>query len=324
MALFFFVVGLEIKRELVDGELRDRRVAALPALAALGGMVVPALLYLAWTAGSSAQRGWGIPMATDIAFAVGVLALLGARASTPLKLFVLTLAVVDDIGAIVVIAIFYARDFNVAWLAGALGVVAIIVLLRRFATRPIIYVLPAIVLWVCVHESGVHPTIAGVALGLLTPTHTSRATRPALQLEHRLDPVASFMVVPLFALANAGIRVTAESLHHAATSAVAWGVLVGLVVGKFLGVFGATTLGERLHLGRLPDRMTRRDLAGGAAVAGIGFTVALFVASLAFDANRQYLTDAKLAILLASVVAALFATVVLTTTASRHDASGKK
>jgi NhaA family Na+:H+ antiporter len=309
MVVFFFVVGLEIKRELVAGELRDPRTAMLPVLAALGGMLVPAAIYAAWTAGGAGSDGWGIPMATDIAFAVGVLTLLGSRVSPALKLFVLTLAIVDDIGAIVVIAIFYSDGVDLQWLAGAVMTLVVVVAARRFLSSPLAYLPLALVLWVCTYQSGIHATIAGVVLGLCTPIRSRAGTTPLTDLEHRLHPVASFGAVPLFALANAGIVITATAIADALASRVTWGVVTGLVVGKVVGVTLATTLGLRLGIGRLPEGMSRREVVGGAALAGIGFTVSLFIAELSLE--NALLDQAKLGVLGASIVATMLATVVL-------------
>lgn len=312
MAIFFFVVGLEIKRELVVGELRDRRAAALPFVAALGGMVVPALLFLACAAGDAAlRRGWAIPMATDIAFVMGVVALLGRRVPPALRLFLLTLAIVDDIGAIVVIAAFYTNDLAVGWLAGALVLVGVVVAMRRLGvTRIWPYVIVGLPLWFCVLESGVHATIAGVVLGLLTPARPVDG-RPVLeQLEHAIHPLSAFVIVPIFAVANTGIVLSRQSVSAALDSTLAWGVVVGLVVGKPLGITAATWLGRRLRVGRLPQGLAMRHVLGGGMVAGIGFTVSLFIAELSFGTGAR--SDvAKLAILSASVVAAMLGAVVL-------------
>ena len=310
MTLFFFLVGLEIKRELVVGELRDRRTAALPAVAALGGMVVPALLYVAVNAGGGGLDGWAIPMATDIAFAVGVLALLGARVPSRLKLFLLTFAIVDDIGAIVVIALFYSRGLDVWWLAGAAGAILLVLVMARLGVHhPLWYVLPGVALWVCLLESGVEATLAGVALGLLCPARP-RGGRPVLErLEHHLLPWSSFLVVPVFALANAGVVLTADSIDAALRSRITIGIVVGLVVGKFVGIMGATTLGLRSGVGRLPEGVTQRQIAGVAVLGGIGFTVALFVSDLTFHGTA--LDHAKIGVLGASVIAAVLGMVVL-------------
>jgi NhaA family Na+:H+ antiporter len=303
MAVFFFVVGLEIKRELVVGELRDRRTAALPAVAALGGMVVPALVYVALNVGGGALDGWAIPMATDIAFAIGVLAILGSRVPGPLKLFMLTLAIVDDVGAIIVIAVFYSKGIDLGWLAGAVGALVLVLLMSRFgANRALLYVVPAALLWVCVFESGVHATLAGVVLGLLTPARP-RGGKPVLeQLEHGLHPLSSFVIVPLFALANAGIVLSRDAIDAALASRITLGIVAGLVIGKLVGIMGATLLGIRVGVGRLPDGIRTKHIAGIAALAGIGFTVALFVSDLTF-AGRQ-LDEAKMGVLGASVLAA--------------------
>ena len=303
MAVFFFVVGMEIKRELVRGELRDRRAASLPVLAAFGGMVVPAVLFLAVNAGDAGRRGWAIPMATDIAFAVVVLAMLGARVPKQLKLFVLTLAIVDDIGAIVVIAVFYSEGIAFGWLLGAVAAIAVIVVMQRVGVgHPIVYVVPALVLWLCTWESGVHATIAGVALGLLTPARPFGGHEVIESLERRLHPWSSFLVIPVFALANAGLRLDAAAIERAATSRIAWGIIVGLVLGKPLGIITATVLGVRFRAGRLPDGLSYRHVIGVGCVAGIGFTVSLFVADLSFVGGA--LEDAKIGILAASLVSA--------------------
>jgi NhaA family Na+:H+ antiporter len=303
MTLFFFVVGLEIKRELVHGELRDRRTASLPAIAALGGMVVPALLYMAVNAGSAGSRGWAIPMATDIAFAIAVLGVLGTRVPSTLRLFLLTLAIVDDIGAILVIALFYSEGIVLGWSLAALGVIVIIVVVARFGVgHPIFYVLPATALWVCAHESGIHATIAGVVLGVLTPARSVRGRDVIGQLERVLHPWSSFLVIPLFALANAGIHLDSSGIQRAMTSEISWGIVIGLVLGKPIGIVVATALGSRLRLGRLPDGMSLREVLGAGFVAGIGFTVSLFVADLSF--HGAMLNDAKIGIVVASVVSA--------------------
>jgi Na+:H+ antiporter, NhaA family len=301
MTVFFFVVGLEIKRELVRGELRDPRTASLPAIAAVGGMVVPALLYLAINAGGPGARGWAIPMATDIAFAVAVLAIAGSQIPPNLKLFLLTLAIVDDVGAIVVIAVFYSGQISGLWLLGAGGAVIVIVVLQRLRLRHVwLYVLPAVVLWVCVLESGVHATIAGVLLGLLTPARPIDGHEVIEPIEAALHPWSSFLIVPLFALANAGVYLRGGGIDRALTSPIAWGVAVGLVIGKPLGIVTTAALARRLRLGRLPEGVHLQHLVAAGAAAGIGFTVSLFVANLSYRGVR--LDDAKVAILGASVI----------------------
>jgi Na+:H+ antiporter, NhaA family len=302
MTVFFFVVGVEIKRELIDGELRDPRTAAVPVAAAIGGMVVPALLFFALNAGIESARGWGIPMATDIAFAIGLLTLLGSRVPTGAKVFLLTLAIVDDLGAILVIVLFYSHGVDGVWLAAAIGVIVAIVVLRRLGVMaPLAYLVPAGVLWVCMHESGVHATLAGVVLAMLTPGARGSAEGPLERVERVLHPFSSFIVVPLFALASAGVVVDGATFDRAFKSPIAGGVAIGLLIGKPLGIIGATALALRTRRARLPAGMHLRDVAGIGVIAGVGFTVSLFIANLSFGGAR--LEEAKLAILVASLVA---------------------
>jgi NhaA family Na+:H+ antiporter len=311
MAVFFFVVGLEIKRELVVGELQGVRRAALPAIAALGGMVVPAVIYALWNAGGDGARGWGIPMATDIAFALGVLALLASRVPSSLRLFLLSLAIVDDLGAIVVIAVFYADTIETGWLLGAVATVGLVLAMRAArVTAVAAYAVPAVVLWCCTLQSGVHATIAGVVLGGLTPVRPVGGRSIGELLEQRLHPWTSFAVVPLFALANAGVSLGSDGLADAASSRVTWGIVTGLVVGKLVGIVAAVALGRRLGLGHLADDVAPHHVAGVALVAGIGFTVSLFVADLAF-VDESLLAQAKLGVLGASVVAGVLGALTL-------------
>ena len=317
MTIFFFVVGLEIKRELTVGELREPQQATLPAIAALGGMLVPALLYAAFNAGGPGSAGWGIPVATDIAVAVGVVSLLGAAVDPALKLFLLALAIADDIGAIVVIALFYAHGLDGSSAVLALGLVGVIVACRAAGVRAIVaYVVLGVALWLAVLDSGIHATIAGVVLGLLTPT---RPEPVAQRIERRLHPWSSFVVVPLFALANAGVVVSGGAIAAAWSSPVTHGVVVGLVVGKLVGVSAAAWLAVRLGIGRLPPGTTMSGIVGIAAVAGIGFTVSLFVTELAFD-DVALQDEAKIGILAASAIAAALGSVVLLR--SRNRAGG--
>jgi NhaA family Na+:H+ antiporter len=313
MTVFFFVVGLEIKRELVRGELRDPRIASLPVLAAVGGMVVPALLYLAVNAGGPGGRGWAIPMATDIAFAVAVLAIVGSRVPPQLRLFLLTLAIVDDIGAIIVIALFYSGDISVAWLLGGAASLGVVFGLQRLGVRyALAYVIPAVVLWLCVFESGVHATIAGVALGLLTPARPLGGREVLEDLEARIHPWSSFVIVPVFALANAGIELGGDSVMRALKSPIALGVVLGLVIGKPLGIVATTALVLRLRLARLPSGIRLAHIGAAGATAGIGFTVSLVIANLSYAGVR--LDDAKIAILCASTLSAAVGTALLRVT----------
>ena len=350
MALFFFVVGLEIKREVVVGELRDRRAAAVPVIAAFGGMLVPALLYLAVTASGPGARGWGIPMATDIAFALGVVALLGARVAPSLKLFLLTLAIVDDIGAIVVIAVYYTAELDpTALLLATLVLLGVVALRVAGVTWLPAYLVAGSVLWLAVHASGIHATIAGVVLAFMVPVRpgaptalardwaadlddepsaadlaimtrlTSAAASPAERFEHRLHPWTSYVVVPLFALANTGVVLGTAALGTAGAGAVAAGVTVGLVVGKVVGIVGAARLAVRTGLGHLPAGVTWAQVTSLACVAGIGFTVSLFVAELAFPRDADLRDAAKLGILAASTLAAAIGLVTLRRATSAED-----
>jgi NhaA family Na+:H+ antiporter len=303
MAVFFFVVGLEIKRELVCGELNEWRAAALPAIAAGGGMVLPAIVFRLVAGGGPEAHGWGIPMATDIAFAVGVLAVLGSRVPRGLKVFVLTLAIVDDIGAIVVIAVFYTDDLEPVWLLAAGGLLAVAVAVRWLGlARPVVFLPIGVGLWYCTYRSGIHPTIAGVALGLLMPVSES--------LETRLHPWSSYVVIPLFALANAGVALGRGALSEALGSRLTWAVVLGLVAGKVIGIAGATAAATRLSIGQLPDGVGSRHVLGAAALGGIGFTVSLFITGLAY-ADEALRAQAKVGILVGSVSAALFGAAIL-------------
>lgn len=310
MAIFFFVVGLEIKREVRVGELRDPKAVALPVTAAIAGLAIPAVLYLAVTAGTDATAGWGIPVATDIAFALGVVALFGRRLPSGLKVLLLTIAIADDIGAILIIAIAYSKGISAGWLAVAVGALLAIPILRLLRlTSPWWYVPIALVAWVATLESGIHATIAGVALGLITPAEPFEG-RPVLEeLEHRLHPVSSYVVLPLFALANAGVSLSAESLRAAATSRIVWGIVAGLVVGKIIGITGGLTAMVRSGRGQLPLGVDLRHARAIAPVAGIGFTVSLFISDLTFTGTQ--LDEAKIGVLVASLLAGVIGALAL-------------
>jgi NhaA family Na+:H+ antiporter len=313
MVVFFFVIGLEIKRELIVGELRDRRAALLPALAAVGGVVLPAALYLSIVGGGEQARGWGIPMATDIAFAVGILALLGRHASAGAKLFLLSVAIVDDILAIGVIAIAYTERVQLWWLAAAAAGLLIVLGMRRLgATSPWAYVPIGAAVWFATLESGVHATLAGVALGLLTPARPVSGRDVLEELERTLHPVSAFLVVPIFALANAGIDLRGGALGEAFGTRLTWAVITGLILGKIIGIGGMAYLVRRLGWGALPADMHHREILGTAALGGIGFTVSLFITDLAFTADTL-IGQAKVGILTASAVAALLGSILLLT-----------
>jgi NhaA family Na+:H+ antiporter len=348
MAVFFFVVGLEIKREFLRGELRDPRKAAFPLAAALGGMIAPAAIFYALNAGTDGDRGWGIPMATDIAFAVGVLALLGKRVPASLKVFLLTLAIADDLGAILVIALFYTESIDLAWLGFAVALLALTYAMSRTGIRDVIvYVGIAVVAWVAVHESGVHATIAGVAFGLMTPIkpyfgqrelrgsafelmvqagdadaqgkrgaeernaalrdleELARESQPVLdRLEHALHPWTSYVIVPIFALANAGIALNGNAIADAFSSRVALGVILGLAVGKPLGILLFSWLAVQARVATLPGGVTWGYIFGAGLIAGVGFTVSIFITDLAY-ADPVLIERAKIGILAGSVAMAL-------------------
>lgn len=316
MTIFFLLIGLEVKRELTIGRLRDPRRASLPIMAALAGALVPALVFLAFNPAGPAARGWAIPMATDPAFAVGVLALLGSRVPAGAKAFLLALAVVDDIAAVTVIAIAYTSQLALGWLAvAAVGVLAGALLLR-WVVLPVLgwglLGLLGVGVWWAAYRSGLHATIAGVALGFAVPARPIGGRSRLELLQGRLHLVSAYLVVPLFALANAGVVLVAEGLSAAWGNRVAWGVAVGLVVGKLAGVVGASVVAMRLGLGTQSEDMGTRHLWGLGALAGIGFTVALFVTDLAYSSVPGIGVDpAKIAILAASLVGGLLGAALL-------------
>jgi NhaA family Na+:H+ antiporter len=339
MTIFFFVVGLEIKREATTGHLANRRAALLPVVAAIGGMAVPALIYLL-IAGQTAPRGWAIPVATDIALAIGVMSVAKGRIPSSLRAFLLGLAIVDDIGAIVIIAVVYSSGVAFGWLTAAGVGIGMALLIRRTGVQSVlVYVVVGIAVWYALFEGGIHPTIAGVIMGVMAPT-TARLQHdyidieelaasksdPAFTndangkgsvsvvewLEHVLHPWSSYVIVPIFALANSGIHVSIDGLRDAAGSAITWGVFLGLLVGKPLGIVLASKIAVRTGVADSPEGATGTHMLGAGTAAGIGFTVALFITELAFD-NPVDQTNAKLAILLASVVAVIAALAILMT-----------
>lgn len=346
MAIFFFLVGMEIKHEIVHGELADVRRAALPVFGALGGMIVPALLFFGINYAHPGQHGWGVPMATDIAFSLGVLGMVKGVPSD-LKIFLLSLAIADDIGAILVIAVFYSGSLDLGALFAGLIILAVIFLLLKLGiTRPVTYFILGVGFWVAILRSGIHATIAGVILGFMVPTTAAlsltdfqdiasdmaKSFRDAMargdvqgaknllgsfdallnstesaseRLTRILNDWVSFLVLPLFALANAGVTFSADAWRELLTSRIAWGVVVGLVVGKPLGVVGFARLAVRVGLAQLPNGVSWKQIRAVGLLAGIGFTVSIFISSLAFDEPLQ-LMDAKTAVLGASVLAGIF------------------
>jgi NhaA family Na+:H+ antiporter len=326
MSIFFFAVGLEIKRELTSGHLASLKKAMLPFVAALGGMALPAMIYLV-IAGGVAPAGWGVPVATDIALAVGLLTMLGPSVAASLRSFLLALAVIDDIGAILVIAFVYSTGIKFSWLTAAmLSVLFIAVLKKTGVTSVVVYSLFAFTLWFCLYKTGVHPTLAGVIIGLMTPNipHKSAHIEDLEDgsvsviewLEHKFHPISTFLIVPIFAFANTGVVITNESIKAASQSLIAWGIFFGLVVGKPLGVLFAALLARRLKVAELPDDVNKSSLLATGSAAGIGFTVAIFIANLAFD-DAATQDIAVLAVIVASVVSALISLVLFKTIAKR-------
>ncbi|MGL5017790.1 MAG: Na+/H+ antiporter NhaA [Luteolibacter sp.] len=345
MAIFFFVVALEIKRELVFGDLSDTRKAVLPVVAAVGGMILPAGLYLALNFGGNGAAGWGIPMATDIAFAVAILALLGRRVPSQLRLFLLTFAIVDDVGSILVIAIYYTAHFSLPAMGLAIAILGLILAMRWMGFRSTFaYVFPAMIFWAAMLKSGVHATIAGVILGAITPAKSAgrkstfveavRATMPDVRgsldpedsersevmigriqelarqtesplerLERMVHPWTSYLVLPLFALVNAGVALSADFIRQAFTSVVTLGVMLGLVIGKVLGVTGFAWLAVRFGWAALPGGVAWRHIIGAGLIGGVGFTVSLFITGLAFS-KTLLIEEAKVGVLAASLIAA--------------------
>jgi NhaA family Na+:H+ antiporter len=351
MALFFLVVGLEIKRELTTGELRAPRAALLPVIAAATGMAVPALVYVAVVGAGEGVRGWGIPMATDVAFALGVLALAASRAPSGLRPLLLALAIVDDLGSVIVVAMFSPGEIALAWLAVLATLAAMVFLMPKIHIRAsVLYVALGITLWYSTYRAGLHPALAGVVTGLLTPSEpfqrpravseeahrtadqtvddpdppdadahhwlrladlSREAVSPLTRVEHLLLPWTSFVVLPLFALANVGVELSATSIAAAAGSTVAWAILLARVGGKLAGVWGGAAIASRLGLVDLPDGARPAHLAGMAAAAGTGFTVSLFIAEVAFGAESPLLAHVKIALLVASVLSASFGLLLL-------------
>ncbi len=313
LAIFFFIAGLELKRELVAGEMRHLSAALVPVLAALGGMVVPAVIYLAVNAGHPAARGWAIPCATDIAFALAVLAVTGRFLPAALRAFLLTLAVADDIGAIIVIAVAYTASIKVVPLVAAIALLAVFWLLQRIRFTRWWVVLPlAVIIWALVHDSGVHATVAGVALGLLVPvTATGAAGSPAEHLEHLVRPVSAAFAVPAFAFLSAGLTVSAASVSAVFTGRGGIGVLAGLIAGKAVGVFGGAYLTARFTRARLSPGLSWADIFAVGVLSGIGFTVSLLISDLAFGEGSARAATAKTAVLVASVLASLLASALL-------------
>jgi len=317
MTVFFFVIGLEIKRELTTGHLASFKKALMPLLAALGGIAIPALIYLA-IAGREAPGGWGVPVATDIALAIGLLAMLGSVVPESLRSFLLGIAVIDDIVAILIVAFVYSKGIQFSWLAmGFLVVLAVVLLQKLKISSTLAYFVLGILLWFALYKTGVHPTLAGVILGLLTPSiprakkrenSDSDSTSVIEWLEHKLHPLSAFFCVPLFAFANTGVVVNSELLSLASKSLIAWGIFLGLVIGKPVGILVTTIVAAKFKVADFPQGANKSLLTATGSAAGIGFTVAIFIAQLAFeDPALQEL--AIIAVIFASVTSACISTV---------------
>ena len=314
MTIFFLVVGLEIKRELTVGHLASFKKALSPFIAAVGGMAVPAAIYLA-IAGREAAQGWGVPVATDIALAVGLLGLMGTAVLPSLRTFLLGLAVIDDIGAILIIAFIYSTGVNLVWLVLALVAVVFILFTRNWIAQKVFaYFILGVILWYGLYRAGVHPTLAGVILGLLTPNVPKQSAREIdvedgsvsviEWLENKLHPLSTFIIVPLFAFANTGVVISTVALENVFNSRIAWGIFAGLVIGKPVGIFFTLYVAKKIRIGDYPEGANNRDIAATASAAGIGFTVAIFIAQLAFKDAAQA-DIAVLAVIAASIVSGL-------------------
>ncbi|MBC3954932.1 Na+/H+ antiporter NhaA [Pseudomonas triticifolii] len=307
MALFFLLIGLEVKREVLEGHLSRPSQIVLPGAAAIGGMVVPALIYVALNAGNpEALNGWAIPMATDIAFALGVLALLGKRVPVSLKLFLMTLAIIDDLGAILVIALVYSGELSqLSLILAAVSIVALIVMNRLGVSKLAPYLLIGLVLWVCVLKSGVHATLAGVVLAFCIPLRTRAKASPLLTLEHSLHPWVAYCILPLFAFANAGVSLAGVTMDNF-THPVPLGIAAGLLLGKTLGVFGLTWLAVKTRMASLPKEANWGHVLGVSILCGIGFTMSLFVGSLAFEPGvSAFAGEDRMGILTGSILSAI-------------------
>lgn len=319
MAIFFLLVGLEIKREMIEGELSSFKNASLPIFAAIGGMLVPAVIYTVFNSGTAYANGWGIPMATDIAFSLAIVSMLGKKIPNSIKIFLAALAIVDDLGAILVIAIFYTEQIHWSYLLLSLGVTALLFLLNYLkVTRIIFYLIPGIFLWYFLHHSGIHATIAGVLLAFSIPTNVSTTEiSPLEKLEHQLHFPVSFLIMPVFALTNTNITFTKEMVSGL-TSTLGSGIICGLVLGKLVGINLFSLIAVKFRLSSLPQNSSWKQMIGVGLLAGIGFTMSIFIALLSFKGQTGIQDEAKFAILIASFIAAVSGFIILKT-ASRNE-----
>ncbi|AGX44282.1 Na+/H+ antiporter NhaA [Clostridium saccharobutylicum] len=313
MAIFFLVVGMEIKREMVIGELKSFKRTILPISAAVGGMIVPAIIYSLFNYGKVTITGWGIPMATDIAFALGILSLVGKKAPKGIVVFLTALAIVDDLGAIIVIAIFYTNQIIWSAFFSGLFILFILILANRFNVRyKSVYIILGIILWICLLKSGIHSTIAGVLLGMTLPIgkNANEFNKSILsRFEHVLSPWSSFVIMPIFALANAGIEIDINSFSTTIFSPVSLGIIFGLFIGKQIGIFGVSYILVKFKIAKLPAKVTKKHLYGASVLGGIGFTMSIFVSSLSFS-DIDTLSLAKTSIMIASILAAIVGSII--------------
>lgn len=312
MAIFFLLVGLEIKREIVEGELSSFKNASLPIFAAVGGMLVPAVIFTIFNSGTEYSNGWGIPMATDIAFSLAIISMLGSKIPNSIKIFLAALAIVDDLGAILVIAIFYTDQIHWMYLLLSLGVTVLLFLLNFLkVTKLIFYIIPGLFLWYFLHHSGIHATIAGVLLAFSIPTNTSNVKiSPLEKLEHQLHLPVSFFIMPVFALANTNITFN-SSMVEGLTSTLGLGIILGLVLGKLIGINLFSFIAIKLKISSLPQNSSWFQMLGVGLLAGIGFTMSIFIALLSFKEQIEIQDEAKFAILIASFLAAILGYIIL-------------
>jgi NhaA family Na+:H+ antiporter len=319
MAIFFLLVGLEIKREVVEGELSSFKNASLPIFAAIGGMLVPAIIYTIFNYGTQYSNGWGIPMATDIAFSLAIISMLGKKVPNSIKIFLAALAIVDDLGAILVIAIFYTEQIHWIFILLSLGVSVILFLLNYFkVTKIVFYLIPGIFLWYFLHHSGIHATIAGVVLAFSIPTNVSNIEiSPLEKLEHQLHLPVSFFIMPIFALTNTNITFN-SGMINGLFSGLGLGIVCGLVIGKLIGINLFSLIAIRFKISSLPQNSSWTQMLGVGLLAGIGFTMSIFIALLSFKGEIQIQDEAKFAILIASSIAAVSGYVILSLSSSKN------
>ncbi|UPZ34867.1 Na+/H+ antiporter NhaA [Sphingobacterium sp. PCS056] len=304
MAIFFLLVGLEIKREIVEGELSSPKKASLPILCAIGGAVIPALIYLSINAGTDTASGWGIPMATDIAFALAVITLLGNKIPASLKIFLAALAIVDDLIAILVIALFYSSGIEITYLIYAgIGLTILVIMNRLNILNPYLYLIPGVFIWYFIHHSGIHATVAGVLVAMTIPTNDTAIESPLERLEHALVKPVNFLIIPIFAFANTNITIQSEMIHGL-IAPLGLGISLGLLLGKPLGIFLMAFICSKLKISSLPEGSNLKHIIGIGLLAGIGFTMSIFISILSYE-NPLYVNEAKLSILISSVLAGL-------------------